>query len=102
MKVRFSPELNDRIKKSKPEGFWKRFSDLNSTLGGELMKKEEFQNAVLTELRSLNKTLKTIEGSREREETSMVPERFVNVIQKEIQANNDSMQKELFGQSIIN
>lgn len=27
MKVRFSSELNDRIKKFKPEGFWERFSD---------------------------------------------------------------------------
>ena len=30
------------------------------------MKKEEFQNAVLTELRSLNKTLKVIASNQER------------------------------------
>lgn len=27
MKVRFSPKVDVRIRKSKPEGFWEKFSD---------------------------------------------------------------------------
>lgn len=60
------------------------------------MKKEEFQNAVLTELRSLNKTLKTIAGSQERHETSLSSDELSKIVKNDIWQNMRSVEKELF------
>lgn len=59
------------------------------------MEKEEFQNEVLTELRSLNKTLKVIASNQERHETSLSSNEFSKLVKDDIRQNMRSVEKEL-------
>lgn len=59
------------------------------------MKKEEFQTAVLTELRSLNKTLKVIASNQERHEMSLSSDEFSKLVKDDIRQNMRSVEKEL-------
>ncbi|WP_251948832.1 hypothetical protein [Levilactobacillus brevis] len=60
------------------------------------MEKEEFQSAVLTELRSLNKTLKVIASNQERHETSLSSDELSKKVKNDIRQTMRSVEKELF------
>ncbi|MDT7014684.1 MULTISPECIES: hypothetical protein [Levilactobacillus] len=59
------------------------------------MKKEEFESAVLTELRSLNKTLKIIASNQERHETSLSSDELSKIVKNDIRQSMRSVEKEL-------
>lgn len=59
------------------------------------MEKVEFQAAVLTELRSLNKTLKVIASNQERHATSLSSDEFSKLVKDDIRQNMRSVEKEL-------
>ncbi|WAD02627.1 hypothetical protein ORR04_05470 [Levilactobacillus brevis] len=59
------------------------------------MKKEEFQAAVLAELRSLNKTLKVIASNQERHETPLSSDELSKIVKNDIRQSMRSVEKEL-------
>lgn len=59
------------------------------------MKKEEFQAAVLAELRNLNKTLKIIASNQERHETSLSSDELSKLVKNDIRQSMRSVEKEL-------
>ncbi|GEA97495.1 hypothetical protein LL936_05425 [Levilactobacillus brevis] len=59
------------------------------------MKKEEFQAAVLAELRNLNKTLKIIASNQERHETSLSSDELSKIVKNDIRQSMRSVEKEL-------
>ncbi|QCZ50316.1 hypothetical protein [Levilactobacillus brevis] len=59
------------------------------------MKKEEFQAAVLAELRNLNKTLKIIASNQERHETSLSSDELSKIVKDDIRQSMRSVEKEL-------
>lgn len=59
------------------------------------MEKEEFESAVLTELRSLNKTLKIIASNQERHETSLSSDEFYKLVKNDIRQSMKSVEKQL-------
>lgn len=59
------------------------------------MEKEEFESAVLTELRSLNKTLKVIASNQERPETSLSSDELSKIVKNDIRQSMRSVEKEL-------